>query len=97
MPHEHKFPRGQRFGSRAWANRTGNNIAHLAGEVVSGAGHVLGSVEHHALADATSLVNTAGAQVNQLAGGAESMLKVPLMIAAAGVAAYFILGGNKSA
>ena len=92
MPH--KFPRGQRFGSRAWANRTGANIAHLAGQIVSGAGHVLGSVEQHAMADATSLANTAGGQINTLASGAESALKVPLIAAAAVAALYFLTRGS---
>ena len=94
MPHEHKFPKGSRFGSRAWANRTGANIAHLAGQVVSGAGHVLGGVESHLVHDATSLVNTAGGQLNTLASGAESTLKVPLMIAAAAAALYFLTRGS---
>ena len=91
MPHEHKFPKGSRFGSRAWANRTANNIAHLAGQVVSGAGHVLGGMESHLVHDATSLVNTAG-----VASGPESTLKVPLMIAAAAAGLYFVMGASKA-
>ena len=96
MPHEHKWPKGQRFGSRAWGNRALSSVNHLAGQIVSGAGHVLGSVEQHAMADATSLVNTAGGQVNTLASGAESTLKVPLMIAAAAAGLYFVMGASKA-
>ena len=92
--HEHKWPKGERFGSRAWGNRALSSVNHLAGQIVSGAGHVLGSVEQHAMADATALVNTAGTQVNTLASGAESALKVPLIAAAAVAALYFLTRGS---
>ena len=94
MPHEHKWPKGQRFGSRAWGNRALSSVNHLAGQIVSGAGHVLGSVEQHAMADATALVNTAGTQVNTLASGAESALKFPLVAAAVVAALYFLTRGS---
>ena len=92
--------------TRAWFNRLGSNVSHIVSGAVHGVenniGHVLGSVESHVTADVTKLANGASNEVNHLAGlaastttqlasGAESTLKTPLIIAAIAGGIYLVM------
>ena len=92
--------------TRAWFNRLGSNVSHIVSGAVHGVenniGHVLGSVESHVVADITKAASGASNEVNHLAGlaastttqlasGAESTLKVPLMIGAAAFGIYLVM------
>jgi hypothetical protein len=91
---------------KAWWNKAASNVSHVITNVVTGIEHnvggVLGSVESHVKADVVQAVNGASSEVNHLAGlaatttttlatGAESTLKVPLMIAALAGGIYLVM------
>ena len=92
--------------TRAWFNRLGSNVSHIVSGAVHGVenniGHVLGSVESHVVADITKAANGASNEVNHLAGlaastttqlasGAASTLKTPLIIAAIAGGIYLVM------
>jgi len=95
---------------KSWWNRAASNVGHTISSVVTGIEHnvggVLGSVESHVKADVVQAVNGAATEVNHLAGlaasttttlatGAESTLKVSLMIAAVAGGIYLVMMKGK--